>query len=183
MLFEIKELEIHPVDFNEHFAAGMIDLGPDMRQLTALDTSGRAQLVREHHGKHESIEDIRLDGEFSTRLEFACARCLEPVVEDVSRSFDLLYRPLGVDAGKEEISVTAAEAEIGYYQGEGLLLEDALREQVLLAIPLKAVCREDCKGLCPQCGANLNTEPCSCEQSFRDPRWSALGELRNKLES
>jgi uncharacterized protein len=182
MFIEIRELELHPVDFKEKFAAGVIDLGPDMRQLTPLLTSGRAQLVTEHHGKHESIEDIRLNGEFSTRLEFACARCLEPVEEDVSKSFDLLYRPQGVDAGKEEISVTAAEAEIGYYQGQGLLLEDALREQVLLSIPLKAVCREDCKGLCPHCGTNLNNEQCSCEQNFRDPRWSALEDLRNKLE-
>jgi uncharacterized protein len=182
MFIEIRELELHPIDFKEEFAAGVIDLGPDMRQRSALHTSGRAQLVTEQHGKHESIEDIRLEGEFSTSLEFACARCLEPVVENVSRTFDLLYRPQGADAGKEEISVTAAEAEIGYYQGDGLLLEDALREQVLLAIPLKAVCREDCKGLCPHCGANLNVEQCSCEQRFRDPRWSALEDLRNKLE-
>ena len=62
-----------------------------------------------------------------------------------SASFDLLYRPLGTDSGREELSVTDAEAEIGYYQGEGLLLEDALREQVLLALPLKTICREDCK--------------------------------------
>ena len=55
----------------------------------------------------------------------------------------------------EELSVTSAEAEISYYQGEGLLLEDVLREQVLLAVPLRAICREDCKGLCPQCGAKL----------------------------
>jgi uncharacterized protein len=182
MFIEIRELELHPVDFQEEFAAGVIDLGPDMRQRSELHTTGRAQLVREQHGKHESIEDIRLNGELSTSLEFACARCLEPVVENVSRIFDLLYRPQGADAGKEEISVTAAEAEIGYYQGEGLLLEDALREQVLLAIPLKAVCREDCKGLCPHCGKNLNAEQCSCEQDFRDPRWSALEDLRNKLE-
>lgn len=182
MFIEIKELELHPVDFQEEFAAGVIDLGPDIRQRSALRTTGRAQLVKELHGKHDSIEDIRLDGKFSTSLEFACARCLEPVVEEVSRSFDLLYRPQGSDAGKDEISVTATEAEIGYYQGEGLLLEDALREQVLLAVPLKAVCREDCKGLCPQCGKNLNAEQCSCEQGFRDPRWSALEDLRNKLE-
>ena len=75
-----------------------------------------------------------------------------------------------------------AEAEIGYYQGEGLLLEDVLREQVLLAVPLKVTCREDCKGLCPVCGKNRNTEPCSCAPLMGDPRWSPLKELREKLE-
>jgi uncharacterized protein len=111
-----------------------------------------------------------------------CARCLEPVTQDVQRQFDLLYRPLGADAGQEELSVTTADAEIGYYQGEGLLLEDALREQVLLALPLRAICREDCKGLCPHCGKNLNAEQCSCAEPVEDPRWSALKDIRNKLE-
>jgi uncharacterized protein len=66
-----------------------------------------------------------------------------------SAAFDLLYRPLGTDSGHEELSVTDAEAEIGYYEGEGLLLEDTLREQVLLALPLKTICRDGLQGLCP----------------------------------
>jgi DUF177 domain-containing protein len=182
MLIELAELELHPVDFQEEFPPDAIDLGEDLRQLTLLKTSGRAQLVVEHHGKRNVIQDIRLNGELATRLELLCARCLEPVVQDVMRKFDLLYRPLGTDAGNEELSVTVAEAEVGYYQGDGLLLEDAIREQVLLAVPLKVVCREDCKGLCPTCGKNRNTEPCSCAPPLGDPRWSALKDLREKLE-
>jgi len=182
MLIELAELELHPIDFQEEFPPDAIDLGEDVRQLTLLKTSGRAQLVEEHHGKRNVIQDIRLNGELATRLELLCARCLEPVVQDVTRKFDLLYRPLGTDAGNEELSVTVAEAEVGYYQGGGLLLEDAIREQVLLAVPLKVVCREDCKGLCPTCGKNRNTEPCSCAPPLGDPRWSALKDIREKLE-
>jgi uncharacterized protein len=78
--------------------------------------------------------------------------------------------------------VTDAEAEIGYYQGDGLLLEDVLREQVLLALPLKVTCREDCKGLCGHCGQNLNEGQCSCSTAIEDPRWTALREIRSKLE-
>jgi uncharacterized protein len=182
MFIEIHELERHPVDFDEKFPPGTIDLGPDQRQSSPLHTSGRAQLVEEHHGKHKLIKDIRLNGELSTSVEIACARCLEPVVQDVKRDFDLLYRPRGADAGREELSVTSAEAEISYYEGQGLLLEDVLREQVLLAVPLKAICRQDCKGLCPQCGANLNLTKCSCSEPAEDPRWSALKDLRSKLE-
>ena len=81
------------------------------------------------------------------------------------------------------MSVTAAEAEVGYYQGEGVLLEDVLREQVLLAAPLKAICREDCRGLCPHCGRNLNLEQCTCAEPIEDPRWEALKGLREKLDS
>ena len=104
------------------------------------------------------------------------------MAQDVRRDFDLLYRPLGADAGRDELSVTDAEAEIGYYEGEGVLLEDVLREQVLLAVPLKVICRDDCKGLCPHCGKNLNQEQCSCAAPGEDARWGALKEIRGKLE-
>jgi uncharacterized protein len=183
MLIEIKDLELHPIDFSEEYRPGTLDLGPDLQQTTSLHAAGRAQLIEEHHGKHQRIKDIRVSGELSTTLVLPCARCLEPVKQDVQRKFDLLYRPLGVDAGREEMSVTGAEAEISYYQGEGLELNDAVREQVLLAVPLKVICREDCKGLCPHCGANLNLEQCSCAEPIEDPRWSALKELRSKLEN
>ncbi len=156
-------------------------LGEEVRQRTPLTSEGRADLVEEHHGKHEVVQDIRLKGKLETSLEVACARCLEAVVLPVQRSFDLLYRPLGTDAGHEELSVTDAEAEIGYYQGDGLLLEDTLREQVLLSVPLKTVCREECKGLCPHCGKNLNESACTCADQIEDPRWSALKEIRTKL--
>lgn len=183
MFIEVAELELHPIDFHEEFPPDAIDLGGDVRQLTPLKASGQAQLVEEHRGKREVVQDIRLQGELSTSLELPCARCLDPVVSDVSRSFDLLYRPLGIDAGKEELSVTGAEAEIGYYQGKGLLLEDVLREQTLLAVPLKVTCREDCKGLCPVCGKNRNVELCACTQPLEDPRWSALKDIREKLRN
>ena len=183
MLFEIQELERHPIDFKQEFAPGAIELGEEMRQAAALKSAGRAQLVEERHGKHQIIQDIRLKGDLSTRLELACARCLEPVMLDVQRDFELLYRPQGSDAGREELSVTAAEAEISYYEGEGVLLEDVLREQILLAVPLKVMCKEHCKGLCPHCGKNLNAGQCSCEEPVEDLRWNALKEIRGKLES
>jgi len=182
MFLDIKELELHPIDFKEELQPDVIDLGGEVRQRSALKTAGRAELVEEHHGKHKIIKDIRLRGQLAAGFEMSCARCLEPVPQDVRREFELLYRPLGVDAGRDELSVTDAEAEIGYYQGEGLLLEDVLREQVLLALPLKVTCREDCRGLCPHCGQNLNQQQCCCAADMEDPRWSALKEIRDRLE-
>lgn len=181
MFFEIKDLELHPVEFAEKFGPDAIDLGPDYRQLTPIETAGRADLVEEHHGKHKIIQDIRIRGRLATNLEMCCARCLEPLTQDVTRDFDLLYRPQGADAGRDEMSVTDAEAEISYYEGEGLPLEDVVLEQVLLAAPLKVICREDCKGLCPHCGKNLNQERCSCTVTLEEPRWAALKEIRSKL--
>lgn len=182
MFLDIKELELHPLDFKEEFAPGVIDLGGEARQRTPLKAAGHAEVVAEHHGKHQIINDIRLRGDLSVGLDLQCARCLEAVRQEVRRGFELLYRPLGADAGRDELSVTDAEAEIGYYQGEGILLEDVLREQVLLALPLKITCREDCKGLCPHCGKNLNQEQCCYAAPVEDPRWSALKDIRDRLE-
>ncbi len=182
MFISVHELELHEIQFSEEFRPELIDFGPDVRQQTPLRTAGHAELIAEHHGPKGDIEDIRLIGDFSTRLELRCARCLEPVVRDVANSFDLLYRPLGSDAGVAERAIGGGEAEISYYQGEGLLLEDAVREQVLLSVPLKTVCREECKGLCPHCGRNLNFESCNCAEATEDPRWSALKDLRDKLK-
>jgi uncharacterized protein len=183
MFIDIHELELHPIDFEEEIVPGVLDLGEDLRQVDALHTAGRAQLVEEQHGKHRIVKDIRIDGSLDTRVQLACARCLEPVVQDVSHKFDLLYRPQGTDAGREELSVTSAEAEVSYYQGEGLLLEDVLQEQVILALPLKAICRDDCRGLCSHCGKNLNVERCGCTEAVEDPRWQALKDIRDKLNN
>jgi len=182
MFIDIHELEEHPVDFSEELAPGVMDLGADFVQKTPLKTTGRAELVPELHGKHERLLDIRVHGDFSTSLEVPCARCLEPVVTDVSNHYDLLYRPEGSDSGKEELSVTAAEAEISYYPGSGLELADVLQEQVLLAVPLKIVCKPDCKGLCPSCGRNRNLETCDCAEKNEDPRWSGLQDIRKQLK-
>lgn len=182
MFLDINDLALHPLDFEEKFQPSVIDLGEEIRQRTPLEAEGRAEVVEEHQGKHNVIKDIRLRGHLSTGLELQCARCLDPVPQQIDRDFELLYRPLGIDAGRDELSVTDAEAEIGYYQGDGILLEDVLREQVLLALPVKITCRADCKGLCPQCGKNLNQGECSCEVPAEDPRWDALKDIRTRLE-
>jgi len=183
MLIRVRELELRKLEFDENFEPGAIEFGPDFRQVGPLQSAGRAELVVEHRGHHQDVEDIRLVGSVQAQLEFSCARCLDPVKQDVDWAFDLIYRPQGVDRRADEVSISEAETEIGYYQGEGLLLEDVLREQVLLATPVRALCREDCKGLCPQCGRNLNVEECHCETHLSDPRWEALHEIKKKLQS
>ena len=182
MLIRIKDLELRKLQFREEFQPGTVEFGSEMRQVGPLKTEGRAELVREHHGGQHSVDDIRVVATLAGRMEVSCARCLETVELDVNRAFDLLYRPLVSEKGADEVSISEAETEIGYYKGEELELEEVLREQVLLALPLKALCRPDCKGLCKQCGKNRNTEPCDCPQKSVDPRWNALEGLRDKLQ-
>ena len=98
--------------------------------------------------------------------------------------FDLLFRPENADAEAGERAITEDETEIGYYGKTGLLLEDVVREQVLLSLPGRTLCREDCKGLCAHCGQNLNVATCNCSKAAEthDPRWGALQSLKTVIK-
>jgi len=183
MEFKVSELEREPVEFDLGLDPGAIDFGSEATQIGKLGTSGRAEILHEHRSAHEIVADIRLRGRYASSFEVPCARCLEAVRVPLSAEFDLIFRPLGVDAGAPERSITAPETEIGYYQKGSLWLEDVLREQVLLALPVRTLCRPDCKGLCPRCGANRNNQPCSCDEGPGDLRWEALAGLRGRFKS
>ncbi len=79
MLIRVRELELRNLEFNENFQPGAIEFGPDFRQVGALHSAGRAELMVEHRGHKQDVEDIRLVGKVEAQLEFSCARCLEPV--------------------------------------------------------------------------------------------------------
>ena len=183
MEFKVSELEKEPIEFDVQLATGTIDYGEEATQDGPLATSGQAEVIHEHRGPREIVPDIRLRGQFAGKFEVPCARCIDPVKIPLAADFDLIFRPIGVDAGAAERSISAPETEIGYYQGDSLLLEDVLREQVLLSLPVRTLCKPDCKGLCPRCGKNRNLEACSCEEGSSDPRWEALAGLRSRMKS
>jgi uncharacterized protein len=182
MEFKVIELEKEPIEFDLQFQPGSIDYGDEAVQSGPLSTSGRAEVLHEHRGPKQIVSDIRLKGSFAGNFEQPCARCVEPVPISLQGDFDLIFRPVGADSGPQERSITAEETEIGYYQKDSLSLEDVLREQVLLSLPARTLCKPDCKGLCPRCGQNRNTDSCSCEQEASDPRWEALAGLRGKVK-
>lgn len=182
MEFRISELEKDPIDFDLRFQPGVVDFGEEAEQKAPLAAEGRAEVLHEHRGPKEIIADIRLKGTFAGEFEVPCARCIEPVPIPLKGEYDLLFRPVGADGGAPERSISAPETEIGYYQKDSLLLEDVLREQVLLSLPVRTLCKEDCKGLCPRCGQNRNSQACSCDEGSNDPRWAALGDLRSRIK-
>ena len=182
MFISVLDLEREPLEFKETIESGAIDYGEAVRQLDSLRTQGRADLIVENRGSRHIVEDIRLQADFEGEFGVACARCLDPVRHPIREHIDLLFRPLGADAGPAEHAISTSDTEIGYYQDGGLELKDVLREQVLLSLPAKTLCRQDCKGLCPGCGRNLNAEDCICEGAWSDPRWSALADLRGRIK-
>jgi uncharacterized protein len=183
MEFKIVELEREPIDFDLQFKPGVIDYGEEAEQTGLLVADGRAEVLHEHRGPKDIVADIRLRGHWAGDFEVPCARCVEPVQTPLKGEYDLIFRPIGADGGAPERSISAVETEIGYYQKDSLLLEDVLREQVLLSLPVRTLCKDDCKGLCPRCGENRNSQACTCEEGPSDPRWEALADLRERMKS
>ncbi len=182
MLITPLDLQNEPLVFREEIAAGAIDYAPDTRQVGVLPVDGKADLIVEHRGPQEIVEDIRVRATYRGNFEVLCARCVEPVAVPLAGEFDLLFRPENADAEAGERAITEDETEIGYYGKSGLELEDVVREQVLLSLPGRTLCQADCKGLCAHCGQNLNVKSCDCAESAgnHDPRWSALQGLALK---
>ena len=177
MLIKPFDLLDEPLLFHEEIGPGVIDYVADTRQVGPLPVEGRADLLVEHRGPQEQVDDIRVRAGFKGEFEVLCARCVEPVTVPLAAEFDLLFRPENADAEAGERAITEDETEIGYYGKDGLLLEDVVREQVLLTLPGRTLCTEECKGLCIHCGRNLNTGACDCAVTQADPRWNALQAL------
>ena len=182
MLITPLQLEQEPLVFSETIAAGALEYAPDVTQLGPLPVTGRADLLVEHRGHGQEVADIRLRAAYKGDFELLCARCVEPVRTPLAGNFDLIFRPQAADAEAGERAITLDETEIGYYEESGLPLEDVVREQVLLSLPTRTLCMEDCKGLCPRCGQNLNQGTCTCDP-VGDPRWNALAGLAGTIES
>jgi uncharacterized protein len=127
---------------------------------------------------HKAKEGFRLVGTVATELELQCSRCLEPFRLPVGAPFDLRYLPASAASTEPEREMADEDLETSYYRDDQIDLNELLREQFYLALPMKPLCREGCRGLCPQCGMNLNTGTCDCTPAWEDPRLAALKGLR-----
>ena len=166
MFITLQELELHRVEVSETYRPGALDFGEvEFRQAEPLTVNAEAELA----GK-----EIRVHGHISGVLEAACDRCLEQMRIPVEYDFDLPYRPMEEIALEEEVEVGEDELMVGFFPGDGVNLDDVVREQVLLSVPMKMVCRPDCQGLCPVCGANRNVKQCGCSLQHEDSPFAFL---------
>ena len=169
MFFHIRDLEVRAGRFDLSLEPGDISfLESSLRQIGPLKAAGKVELVS------GSIGEIRVKGHLSVTMEADCDRCLEPARMTVDSDFELFYTPVTEGPINEEVAIDESEAEIGFYEGDGIDLNDVLREYVLLALPMQRVCRQDCKGMCPVCGQNRNLKECGCHAVQLDDRWEAL---------
>jgi uncharacterized protein len=119
----------------------------------------------------------RLVGRAGTLLRLTCSRCLGRFELPVDAPFDLLYMPQAANVGEGEIEIEEDDLDAAYYRDDVIDLGQLVREQFYLVVPMKPLCRELCRGLCQQCGTNLNTGSCDCRHAWEDPRLAVLRSL------
>jgi uncharacterized protein len=124
--------------------------------------------------------EMRLRGKLGALIEAPCDRCLREVQIPIEREFDLLYSPEDPGAGLTgEAEVHGRDLDIALYENDEIDLDQLVHEQLELSLPTRVLCREDCRGLCASCGADLNLEQCHCTKPM-DPRWQALADLKER---
>lgn len=142
--------------------------GAEFSFAAPLNVTGKAEWL----GGGEVLVEVFLEG----RRAQECRRCLEPVETVVEEEWSLLFLP------EEEVSGSGGDesARVLPEDARELELGPVVREEMILADQPFVLCREDCKGLCPSCGVNLNEETCQCSTEELDPRWDALRALRDQ---
>ena len=127
---------------------------------------------------------FRVTGKLNTELELECGRCLDPVSEPVQKEFELFFeqRENLVYSKGAEIELEESDTETSFLTGYQLALGEVIQEQVLLGLPMKPLCSAECRGLCPTCGINLNTDTCECAIGEISPVYETLQELKRQME-
>jgi uncharacterized protein len=118
-------------------------------------------------------EDLFFDGHLVVTLAATCARCLENYTLDINRRFTFVLKPVVAETSEAE-----NDNALGFYEGEEVDLAPRLQDEIILELPLRPLCREDCPGLCPGCGRDLRAGVCACSEEQLDPRLAPLRGLK-----
>jgi uncharacterized protein len=167
---ELENLEGRKGDFAHVYQPDELNPVDERVRLTApAAVTGKVRL---------SGNEVFVSGHVDSRAQVECDRCLQPVEAPVSADFTLEYITGSEYESSEVAELTEAEMSVAVFDGEGLDVDEIVKEQILLAVPTRMLCREDCKGICPECGIDRNTGECSCGADNIDPRWAALKNLK-----
>ena len=170
MRIELENLEGGQGDFAHVYQLDELNPVDERVRLTApAAVTGKVRL---------SGNEVFVSGHVDTRAQVECDRCLQPVEAPVSADFTLEYITGSEYESSEVAELTEAEMSVAVFDGAGLDVDEIVKEQILLAVPTRMLCREDCRGICPECGIDRNTGECSCVADDIDPRWAALKDLR-----
>ena len=166
MRIELDKLEEKGSSFAHRYEPEELVLDEEHARLTEPpDVTG---------GVTRSGEQVRLRGKIRARAEVDCDRCLKTVAFPLETEFDVSYIPAEQYGSEDAAELQEEDLGLSVFDGETIDVDELVREQVLLAMPARALCNEECKGLCPTCGADRNTETCDCHEGEIDPRWAGL---------
>ncbi|HAB54208.1 MAG: hypothetical protein A2315_08615 [Ignavibacteria bacterium RIFOXYB2_FULL_35_12] len=122
---------------------------------------------------------IVLETELQLNAHFECDRCISDFDTNLKAKYQTVYLfGSNPDEDNESLNVTYLPAD-----ASEIVLDDDIHDYALLAVPMKKLCKDDCKGLCPECGKNLNEGSCDCKNHEVDPRWLPLQDLKNKIDT
>lgn len=173
MRIEVETLTAEGKPFEQTYAPAELPLEDEHVSLAAdVRAWGRAS---------RKDDEVRVRGSLQTSVELRCDRCLGPVPAPVSVDFAANF-VRAADPAAEAKELHDEDLEVSVYDGDSIDLDELVREQILLALPARQLCKADCAGLCPACGKNLNTESCDCARHETDPRWAALADLKQSDE-
>ena len=161
-----------PVSLDETWFTLWLKEQPGLDFSLAKPITGNVHLER-----HD--DSILLRGQLQGELLYTCSRCLDAFTGPLDATFDLLLKASQPAVSDQDVELSAGELDEDYFLGDELDVNVLLREQILLALPLKPLCREECLGLCRQCGANLNREQCSCTAPVFHSSFAGLEKLKN----
>ncbi|MBN2430036.1 MAG: DUF177 domain-containing protein [Acidobacteria bacterium] len=174
MIIDITKLEVGTTHVAESFSADGLDF--DYRDYHLADDW---RLEVDIHKNSRAV--IQMTGTIRGTVQVYCDRCLKPFAFPVEQSFDICMLPVPPDLQAHDLELGEDQLNENYYVEPAINLKQIVREQIILELPLKMICAEDCAGLCYKCGANRNETVCDCDLSDRDPRWSVLLELKKKM--
>jgi uncharacterized protein len=161
MIIRVSELE----------GEGLLVADPAQFPAPFADRSWRLETVRLRVFRRGA--DVLVVGELSAAVPLVCSRCLEEFQVEVHPAVDARYVPRPAVWG-HEVELEAEDLDVDFYDDDRLDLATLVETETSLALPMKPLCRPDCRGLCPVCGANRNLAPCACERRAPDPRLAAL---------
>jgi uncharacterized protein len=169
MRIELENLEGGKGDFAHVYQPDDLNPVDERISLTQPATvSGKVRLAG---------NEVFVNGHVETRAQVECDRCLKPVEIPVNTDFALEYIPGSEYESGGAAELTEAEMSVSVFDGQAIDVAAIVKEQIVLAVPTRMLCREDCKGICPECGADRNKGDCSCTTNDTDPRWAALKNL------
>lgn len=173
MFIEIESLKPEPLHIQHVYGIGDLEF---QHEDAALEESVSVDFILTHKEK-----DLHIEGVVRTAIRYQCSRCLKDFSQALDTGFNLFYLPQGEWKKDEEVELKYEDMVIGYYDGIRLDVDLMVLEQIELTMPMKFICREDCGGLCPSCGADLNEGQCPCKVDTTDTRLAVLRDFRAKM--